>query len=632
MRGRVADYLVLTAASAALTLPNLGAAALWDVDEGVNAEAAREMAEAGTWVIPTFNFELRTAKPVMLYWLQRAGYAAFGVSEWSARLPSAVAGWLTVLLTYELARRMFGRPTGLLAGVVLASAVEFCVLTHAATPDATLLFFTVLTYCLFWVGHERPAQAGMPVPPRVDSGGTGIPACAGRSWWLPCAAGCGLAALTKGPVGVALPGLVFVLYFAWNRELGRLLDRRLGWAVVVFLLVAGPWYGLVTAETRGAWAKAFFLNENVNRALTPMEDHRGPVFYHAAALLVLFAPWSVFLGGVAWYGVKWARGKTPPPNPLPAAGRGDRIDPDPSPRPSPPGGEGEEAPSRGFGSPLPLWGRGLGGGVSSGPGVGSSDPRPYRFLVCWVAAYLVVFSLVSTKLPNYVLPVYPALAVLTARFLVRWRDGDVAVPRWLMPAAVVGVAVVGLAVGAGLLVGGGAVPVLPAKARVFPGLETWAWVGLVPLAGAGVLAWHLRRGDRPAFVTATAACSVAFVGLVAAFPALAVDRYKAPRELVRRSGIDDPGRDLRVGSHDWFQPSVVFYARREVEKLPTPEAAAEFLAVPTPGYLFVPEPAWTGWVAAKVTVPYRVAARRYDFYRNCDILVVTNDVNETARR
>ena len=106
---RLADYALLVAVAAALTLPNLGAGSLWDVDEGVNAEAAREMQEGRTWVVPTFNFELRTAKPVLLYWLQRASYAAFGVSEWSARLPSAVAGWLTVLLTYELARRMFGR-------------------------------------------------------------------------------------------------------------------------------------------------------------------------------------------------------------------------------------------------------------------------------------------------------------------------------------------------------------------------------------------------------------------------------------------------------------------------------------------------------------------------------------------
>lgn len=563
MRGwfhtRAADHAALLAVAAALTLPNLGGPSLWDVDEGVNAEAAREMREAGTWVIPTFNFELRTAKPVMLYWLQRASYAAFGAAtEWTARFPSVVAGWLTVLLTYELARRMFGRATGLLAGVVLASAFEFCALAHAATPDATLLLFTVLTYTLFWVGHEN----------------------GGRGWWVPTAAACGLAVLTKGPVGVALPGLVVVLYFAWNREPGRLLDRRLGWGLLAGLLVAGPWYGLVASETRGAWVKAFFLNENVNRALTPMEDHRGPVFYHAAALLALFAPWSVFLGGALWYGVKACRRTTPGTEDATAA-------------------------------------------------------RPYRFLVCWFGGYLVFFSLVSTKLPNYVLPLYPALAVLTARFLVRWRDAEIVVPRWLMPAAVGGMGVVAAAVGGGLLVAGGAVGGLPAAARVFPGVEDWAALGLVPLAGAGLMGWHLRAGRRGEFVTTAAATAVVFVALMAAFPPGELDRYKAPRELVRETRVDDPGRDVRLAGYDWFQPSVVFYARREVAKLPSPEKAAEFLAVPTPGYLFVPEPTWSRWVRDKVAVPHRVAARRYDFYRNCDVLVVTNAADaplDDARR
>jgi 4-amino-4-deoxy-L-arabinose transferase-like glycosyltransferase len=553
MRGRfharVADYAVLLAVAAVVTLPNLGTPSLWDVDEGVNAEAAREMREAGTWVVPTFNYELRTAKPVMLYWLQRASYAAFGVSEWSARLPSVLAAWLTVLLTYELARRMFGRPTGVLAGLVLASAVEFCTLAHAATPDATLLLFTVLTYYLFWVGHEN----------------------GGRRWWVPTAAACGLAALTKGPVGVALPGLVLLLYFAWNRELRRLLDRRLGWAVLALVLVAGPWYGLVTAETRGLWAKAFFGTENVNRFLTPMEDHRGPVVFHAVALVVLYAPWSVFLGGAVWYAVKGARAGDDP------------------------------------------------GGVTPTP-----EQRAYRFLVCWFAAYLVFFSLAATKLPNYVLPVYPALAVLTARFLVRWRDAEITLPRWMMPAAAGGMLVVAAAVGGGLLVAGGVVPGLPKSARVFPGLEKWAVLGLVPLAGAGLMAYFLRRGDRPGYVTSATATAAAFVGLLAAFPVQVMDRYKAPRELVRAAGLVDPTREARVGGFDWFQPSVVFYSRREVRRLPSPEKAAEFLAVPTPGYLFVPEPAWTAWVADQVAVPHRVAARHYDFYRNCDVLVVTN--------
>jgi hypothetical protein len=174
-----------------------------------------------------------------------------------------------------------------------------------------------------------------------------------------------------------------------------------------------------------------------------------------------------------------------------------------------------------------------------------------------------------------------------------------------------------------LLVAGGAIPV--PKVRTFPGLEAWAALGLIPAVGAGVMGWRLRAGDRRGVIAAVAVAAVAFVAALAAAVPPALDAYKAPRELVADAGLDDPTRDLRIGSYDWFQPSIVFYARREVAKLSGPDAAAEFLAVPTPGYLLVPEPTWRQWIAPRVTVPHRVAARRFDFYRNCDILVVTND-------
>jgi hypothetical protein len=111
---------------------------------------------------------------------------------------------------------------------------------------------------------------------------------------------------------------------------------------------------------------------------------------------------------------------------------------------------------------------------------------------------------------------------------------------------------------------------------------------------------------------------------MAALPVGVVDRYKAPRELVRASGIGDPAKDVRVGARDWFQPSVVFYAGREVKDLLSDDDAAAFLAVPTPGYLIVPEPVWEKRLAEQVTVPHRVAARQYDFLVKCDVLVVTN--------
>jgi hypothetical protein len=75
----------------------------------------------------------------------------------------------------------------------------------------------------------------------------------------------------------------------------------------------------------------------------------------------------------------------------------------------------------------------------------------------------------------------------------------------------------------------------------------------------------------------------------------------------------------------------VFYTGREVARLPSAQSAIEFLAIPTPGYLFVPAARWDE-MAASVSVPHRVAARHYDFMKKCEVLVITNeDDKRTAR-
>jgi len=545
---RSRHYAILVVVMASLTLPNLGTPSFFDVDEGVNAEAAREMLEKGTWISPLFNFELRTAKPALLYWLQMTSYAVFGVNEFAARFPSVLLSLGTVLLVYELARRMFGAIGGLLAGVILASAIEFCMLAHAATPDATLLFFSVLTYYLFWIGSRD----------------------GGRSWFIPCGMAAGLAMLTKGPVGLAMPATVVFLYLLWNRELKRLLDRRLLWGILAFILVAAPWYILVTVETRGAWIRAFIGRENVTRFMQPMENHRGPIFYHLAGIMVLFAPWSIFLGVTIWYAIKKSRERT----------------------------EVVET---------------------------TNDRDACRFLLCWVGTYLFFFSLAATKLPNYVLPVYPALAILTARLLERWRTGDLILPRWVMPSSVAGLAIVGLVTGFGLALAGGLIPLPGLKMRYFPGIEQWLWIGTIPLVGAGLATYYLMRQRRNALIACVSVCSWVFVALIAAFPVTTLDQYKAPRQLVADAGVQQSHRDIRLLALQWFQPSVVFYSRREVERIQNWDQASPALAMNHPVYMFVPEPVWAKIQEEQPQARgYRTIAQKYDFLRNCDILVVTN--------
>jgi hypothetical protein len=135
----------------------------------------------------------------------------------------------------------------------------------------------------------------------------------------------------------------------------------------------------------------------------------------------------------------------------------------------------------------------------------------------------------------------------------------------------------------------------------------------------------LQTGNRHGYAVALSVAAVGLIGLIAAGPVMVVDRYKAAKHLVLESGAHQPERDIRLAAVAYFQESVVFYAERRVERLYGPEAAADFLMTPRPGYLFVPEKVWEDEVKPLVTVPVRVAAKHYDFYRHAVILVVTNE-------
>src|SRR5262249_8909402 len=117
-------------------------------------------------------------------------------------------------------------------------------------------------------------------------------------------------------------------------------------------------------------------------------------------------------------------------------------------------------------------------------------PAAYRFLWCWVAVYFVCFSVAATKLPNYVLPVYAPLALLTARFLDRWRRGAVRPPAWAFNLSLGLVALAGVLAGVGLLLAGGLLPLPAMRGRALPGLEAWAVLGVLPVLGAAGGWWY----------------------------------------------------------------------------------------------------------------------------------------------
>ena len=174
---------------------------LTDRDEGRNAEAGREMLETGDWISPTFNYEPRFAKPVLVYWLMSLSYRWFGVDEFSARLPSAVFGLGLILLQYLFLSRFFGRAVGLFGALMLLLNIQMIGLGRMVLTDSVLIFFTTLSLFSFWLGfHGRSNE---------------------RWWRWMFYLGMAMATLAKGPVGFLVPLVTVALYLTATRQWRR---------------------------------------------------------------------------------------------------------------------------------------------------------------------------------------------------------------------------------------------------------------------------------------------------------------------------------------------------------------------------------------------------------------------------
>ena len=587
---------------------NLGATRLWDDDETIYASCAREMLARGDWVVPYYNAQVFFDKPPLVYWSIMAGLGLFGQTEFAARFFSAVLAVATCLLAYFFGRRLFGATSGLWAGIVAASTIVFTISARAATIDMALTFFTTAAMYMFALVALPRLNAETPTGASpIASTSTTVRHPLGN-WLLWAAIYCALAVavLAKGPVGLLLPGCtmaLFLLFFRygsgedehtqqqseavcarqslcgagevsvsraepteqdrpawWGRYLlaawhtlaalrqvfaprnllAVFLQMRPITAAVMLAVVALPWYVLVAQRTDGLWLAQFISKYNIGPFLQPSLGHRGPVFYHFVMILVGFFPWSVFLGPVVVF--TYRRIRFPDPN---------------------------------------RW--------------------AYVLLSCWIGVFFLFWSACSTKLPHYVLPTYPALAMLTGSLLADWlavlgKCGNYAITQALQlartstssipaqdvpgrqrclefdatsqdaamvshplgPRALRRAIITLVLVGVGLLIG------VPIVASVFvPGEESVGLVGLTLLLGAAVMGWCIQRAQPERMLTAFAATAVLFVSGIFAWAAVRVDAHQHAAKLVSAARNDCRAEPQLIG-YRYLQPSVVYYAARPV--------------------------------------------------------------------
>jgi 4-amino-4-deoxy-L-arabinose transferase-like glycosyltransferase len=281
------DLLVLAVLAAALFLPALGARDVWNPDEARYAEVAREMRLSGEWLVPHLNGDVYSQKPPLLFWLiALSALVTGGLGGGAARLPSAAAAIATVLLTYRMGRRFFGRRAGWLAAAAFATCSK--VLWQGRFGQIDMLLAALVAAAVwFWVrGYTEQRPRLYPL------------------FFLFA----GLATLAKGPVGLLPPLLSIVVYLLVVRERGEIGRLRIGLGLLVWAAVVLAW--LVPAGLAGGeeYLRNIVFRQNVTRYAEPWH-HFQPPWYYLTVVPVDFFPWSVLLPSALVIG--WRRLRRP---------------------------------------------------------------------------------------------------------------------------------------------------------------------------------------------------------------------------------------------------------------------------------------------------------------------------------
>ena len=340
------SWTLLAIAIAIAWFANLDVRKLQHPDEGRYAEIAREMVATGDWVTPRLNGIKYFEKPPLQYWLTAASFEAFSLDEWTARLPGALAGFLTLGIVGYVGAILASRTAGAYAALALAGCVWPFGISHLLTLDALLTFWLAAALGAFLL-----AQHWRSVPVRQ------------QRWMLVAWAATAGGVMTKGLVALVIPFCALVLHTLVTRDRAPWTRLHPVRGLLLLLALAAPWFVIVSSRNP-EFARFFFIHEHFERFLTTEHRRTGAWWYFLPMLAAGLLPWTgVFLWGLrrAWR------------EPV-APGAFDWV----------------------------------------------------KFCLVWSAFVLVFFSISGSKLPSYILPIFPAAALVLGVELERMRPRTLA--------------------------------------------------------------------------------------------------------------------------------------------------------------------------------------------------------------
>ena len=264
------DWLLLAGFCGFLFFFGLAFFGLIGADEPRYAQVAREMLARHDWITPTLGGQPWLEKPPLYYWQAIVAYHLFGVSDWAARLPSALDATLMVVAVYLFLKRF--RPGFPLDGALMtASAAGVVGFARAASTDMPLAAMFTIAMLAWYAWYESESHRYL----------------AGFYFFL------ALGMLAKGPVAALLAAAIIVIFAAAKDDYG-LLSRTL-WipGILLFLLVAVPWH--IAVEIKAPeFFRIFIVQHNFARFGTNLYHHKEPFWYYAPVVLVGLVPWTVF--------------------------------------------------------------------------------------------------------------------------------------------------------------------------------------------------------------------------------------------------------------------------------------------------------------------------------------------------
>jgi 4-amino-4-deoxy-L-arabinose transferase-like glycosyltransferase len=479
-RGAIALLVVFTL----LWFANLDFRRLVHPDEGRYAEIPREMVASGDWVTPRLDGIKYFEKPALQYWITAAAYEAFGVREWVARLWPALAGFLAVMFVAYVGARLGNPAFGLEAATVLAGSLGFALEAHILTLDAGLtLWMSIGLGSLFLAQREEATPAYT------------------RAWMWTAWAALALATLSKGLIGIALPGGSLVIYSLLTRDWQVWRRLHLATGVPIFLVITAPWFVAVSLRNP-EFFDFFFIHEHFTRFLTTEHRREGAWWYFIPILALGIIPWISLL---LWTAHRmWIDAPTA---------------------------------TNGFN-----W---------------------QRFALVWSVFIFVFFSASGSKLPSYILPLFPALALLIGWQWTRLDDAQLL--RLMAPLVVImGALTAAMLFGYERM----AARITDDRQPLAPLLAYGPWikVACVLALSLGVAAcWWLTRRQRVRALLALGFASLIFVQLVTTgFDELAELRSSEP-VLSRVASAHGPLRsDVPFYSIRMYDQTLPYYLGRTV--------------------------------------------------------------------